>query len=48
MESITELQATLKKLKGKWDSGKLNIPHEIVRLDREMKELKKKIQAIEG
>jgi hypothetical protein len=48
METVVELQSMLKRLKAKWDKGNFGDPQEIVKLDRQMKELRKKIQAMEG
>jgi hypothetical protein len=47
METKQELQAMLNRLEAKWNIGNFGDPHEIVRLDRQMKELKKKIRALE-
>jgi hypothetical protein len=47
METLIELQTMLKRLEAKWDSGNIGGPQEIITLDRQMKELKKKIQALE-
>jgi hypothetical protein len=48
METLIELQTMLKRLSTKWDSGSISSPQEIVKMDRQMKELKKKIQHLKG
>jgi hypothetical protein len=48
METKQELQAMLKRLEAKWNSGSIGGPHEIVKLDRQMKELRRNIQALQG
>jgi hypothetical protein len=42
-----ELQAMLEKLEARWHSGNLGGPQEIVKLDKQMKELRKRIMAME-
>jgi hypothetical protein len=42
METKEELQAMLKRLEAKWDSGNVGDPYEIVKLDRQMKELRER------
>jgi hypothetical protein len=44
-EDTTKLCKMLQRLEERWNSGKVNSPQEIVKLDRKMKELKKKIQS---
>jgi hypothetical protein len=44
---MTSWGAMRKRLKAKWDSGSIGDANAIVRLDRQMKELKKKIRALE-
>jgi len=43
METKQELEAWLKRLQDKWNSGQMSSPDEVGRLDRQMKELKKKL-----
>jgi hypothetical protein len=46
-ETLVESQAMLKRVEAKWSSGSVSTPQEIVKLNRERKELKRKIQALE-
>ena len=46
IETLIELQAMLKKIEARWDSGSVGNPEEIVKLDRQMKELKRKIRTL--
>jgi hypothetical protein len=44
METKRELEAKLKRLEARWDKGNGG-PQEIMRLDRQMKELRKRIKS---
>jgi hypothetical protein len=46
METKEELQAMLKRLEAKWNSGNIGDPNAIIRLDRQMKEIRKRINAM--
>jgi hypothetical protein len=43
METKQELKAMLKRLEARWNSGNIGGPHEIVKLDRQMKHIRKKL-----
>jgi hypothetical protein len=43
METKQELEAMLKRLEAKWNKGNIGGPHEIINLDRQMKELKRRL-----
>jgi hypothetical protein len=45
METVMELKQMLQRLEARWDRGNL-LPSEIISLDRQIKELKKKILAL--
>jgi hypothetical protein len=47
METLSELLARLKTLDAEWSSGSVGSPEELVKLGKERKELKRKIQALE-
>jgi hypothetical protein len=46
METLAELCLMRKRIEARWISGKMGSPQEIVRLDRERRELERKIQAL--
>jgi len=48
METKQELHAMLKRLEARWDKGNLVDPQEIVKLDRQIKEIRKKIHALKS
>jgi len=45
METRQELEQWLARLEAKWANGNFGDPHEIIRLAKQIKELRKKIQA---
>jgi len=48
METLAELRAMLKRLEAKWDSGMTGDPHQLTRMDKQMKEIRKKIYALKS
>jgi len=48
METKQELEAWLKRLQDRWNSGEMSGPDEVGRLDRQMKELKKRLQTMKA
>ena len=48
MESKQELEQWLARLEARWAKGAFCSPQEIVKMDRKMKELKKKIVQMES
>jgi hypothetical protein len=46
METLAELTLMLQRIEARWNSGKMGSQQEIIRLDRERRELERKIQAL--
>jgi len=48
METLAELKTMLKRLEAKWESGNTGDSHELMRMDKQMKEIRKKIHALKS